>query len=284
MTIGTAHEHYEGRKAVNSKGQRKYTRVFKVEGDSKNDTAFDAGSATGLPSIGDAFPDDANAFCKTIAVTIAPGGGYKHWLVTCDYDDTYQIEQITPVNDELVITWSSELFQSPAWKDKDLKGVVNSAGDPFNPPAMRDDHRTVCRITKNYTNIPTFVLTYPNTVNDQAFTVDGVLVAKRYAKVSNVSVGGVERRNGVAFRSLTIELQIRNTEWDLSILDAGFRQIVNTTERERITNENGTDITEPALLDGAGVKVDDPDTDGAVFLDYRVYTEQNFIGTIPGCT
>jgi len=281
MTGTLLGEWAERRTAVNNRGQRKYSRTFKIESDATSDTAFDIGSVAGLPVLGDAFPDDANAYCKQISVSCQ--AGYKYWTVQCDYDDTYDNSGSTPANDDIQISWSSELFQRPAWKDKDGNGVLNSAGDPFNPPVMMDDHRTVCRIMKNVTTVPTYVLTFPNVVNSSAFTIDGVTVAQRYAKISNVAVSEVKRRNGTTYRSVTVEMQIRNTEWDFEILDAGFRE-VDGTDRIRITNTDGTDITDPALLDGAGNKIDDPEPADAVFETFRVYREDSYIGNIPGCT
>lgn len=274
----------ERRTAVNDRGRRTYSRTFKIDSDSKSDTAFDIGSVSGLPVIGDAFPDDANAFCKRISVSCQ--AGYKYWTVQCDYDDTYDNANTTPSDDETQISWSSELFQRPAWKDKDGDAVLNSAGDPFNPPVMRDDHRTVCRIVKNASTVPTYVLTYPNAVNSTAFTIDGVTVAQRYAKISNVAVSEAKRRNGVVFRTVNIEMQIRNQTWDFEILDAGFRRLdpSDSSDRILIVNDDETLPTDPVLLDGSGAVLSDPDTTNAVFGTFRVYEELNFIGTIPGCT
>lgn len=285
MTATLQGEQAEGRKAKNTRGQRSYTRVFKVESDSTSDTAFDVGSATGLPVIGDAFPDDANAFCKSISVSCQ--AGYKHWLVTCEYDDTYEIDNAsTPADDETRISWTSELFQREAWQDKDGNGVLNSAGDPFNPPVMRDDHRTVCRIVKNATSVPAYVLTFPNVVNSAAFTIDGVSVGQRYAKISNVAVSEVRRRNGTAYREVTIEMQIRNQAWDFEILDAGFRRLdpSDSTKRILCVDDDGVAVTEPALLDGSGAQVANPGPTNAVYESFRVYSEANYVGTIPGCT
>jgi hypothetical protein len=283
MTVTYLGEIPEARKAKNQEGRRSYTRAFKLESDSKADTAFDVGSNGSLPVIGSAYPDDANAVCKSLSVSCQQG--YKYWIVTAEYNDTYQVES-TPTNDETRISWSSEIFQREAWKDKDGNGVLNSAGDPFNPPVIRDDARTVCRIVQNASSVPTYVLTYPNCVNSTSFTIDGVSVAARYAKISNVGVSEERRRNGTVYREVTIEMHIRNETWDFEILDAGFREFdpADSTKRILITNDDGTDITEPAILDGSGAKVDDPTPADAVFGSFRVYTELNFVGTIPGCT
>jgi len=284
MTGTLLGEWAERRTAVNNRGQRKYSRTFKIESDATSDTAFDIGSVAGLPVLGDAFPDDANAYCKQISVSCQ--AGYKYWTVQCDYDDLYDNAGSTPANDETQISWSSELFQRPAWKDKDGNGVVNSAGDPFNPPVMRDDHRLVCRIVKNAATAQSYILSYINVVNSVAFTIDGLSIGQRYAKISNVSVSEERRRNGTVFRQHTIEMQIRNNEWDFEIMDVGFQQIDpnDATKRIKCKDDEGVDVTEPALLNGSGSQVADPDETGAAFLPFRVYTELNYIGTIPGCS
>jgi hypothetical protein len=283
VTVTYRGEIHDQRKASNKQGKRSYTRVFLLTTDSRSDGAFTVGSNVSLPVIGSAFPDDANAVCKSIDVACVDG--FTKWHVTCNYDDTYQVES-TPTNDETRISWSSEIFQREAWKDKDGDGVLNSAGDPFNPPVMRDDARTVCRIVQNASSVPTYVLTYPNCVNSTSFTIDGVSVAARYAKISNVGVSEERRRNGTVYREVTIEMHIRNETWDFEILDAGFREFdpADSTKRILITNDDGTDITEPACLDGSGAKVATPTPANAVFGTFRVYTELNYVGTIPGCT
>lgn len=285
MTVTYLGEIAERRTAKNMQGRRSYSRTFHVSSDSKTDTAFDAGSASGLPLIGSAYPDDANAFCKSISV--ACEHGYTGWLVTCEYDDKFEIEQNTPENDEVKISFTSELFQEEAWQDKDGNGVFNSAGDPYNPPLMRDDHRVVARIVKNVTSVPDYVLDFPNVVNSVPFTIKGLLVGARRAKISNVAVSEDQRRNGVKFNTVTIDIQIkrRGKTWDREVLDAGFRRLdpSDSTRRIPCLNDDETEVTEPALLDGAGAQIDDPGPTDAVFNEHRIYTEDNYVGTIPGC-
>lgn len=283
MTVTNKGEVGTGRRGSNKLGKRSYTRVWLVETSSKTEGPYAVGSASGLPAIGDAHPEDANATCKSVEPECV--SGWKAWRVTATYDDVYEQDPTTPTNDDIKYSWSTEQFQRPAVVDKDGNAVVNSAGDPYNPPAMRDDSRTICTITVNATTVPTYVLTYPNVVNSDAFTIDGVSVAARYAKISRVGVSELQRRNGTAYRTVTLEMHIRNEVWDFSILDAGFRIIDPSDSTKRISarNDDGTDAAEPVLLDGAGAVLADPDPSTAVFNSHRVYSEAAYIGNIPGC-
>ena len=274
MAVTYVGELSEGRRAQNDRGVRTYTRVFRLTTSSQSDNAFTVGSNGSLPVIGNTFPSDGNAYCTNLDVQCIRG--WRIWDVTATYS-TERVLNTVPTSDPTYITWDTEQFQKPATQDKDGKGVVNSAGDPFIPAEQMDDSRRIVTVQKNLTAVPSWILDYQDSVNNASFTVDGVTVATGKAKVQRVSVGPVELRNGAAFRQVTFVIALRRDGWSYSILDQGFNEKdpADATKRKPIYI-NGQLPSSPVLLDGTGKAKTDPKTANAVYLTYNVYKTADF--------
>ena len=274
MAVTYVGELSEGRRATNDRGVRTYTRVFRLTTSSQTDNAFTVGSNGSLPVIGNTFPSDGNAYCTNLDVQCVRG--WRIWDVTATYS-TERVLSSTPTSDPTYITWDTEQFQKPATQDKDGKGVVNSAGDPFIPAEQMDDSRRVVTVQKNLANVPTWILSYQDAVNSDTFTIDGRSIAIGEAKMQRVSVGPPEIRNGTTFRQVTFVIALRRDGWAYKILDQGFNEKdpADTTKRKAIYI-NGQLPSSPVLLDGTGKAQTDPKTANAVFLTFNVYKQQAF--------
>ena len=274
MAVTYVGELSEGRRAQNSKGIRTYTRVFRLTTSSQTDDAYTVGSNGSLPVIGNTHPSDGNAYCTDLDVQCVRG--WRIWDVTATYS-TERVLSSTPTSDPTYITWDTEQFQKPATQDKDGKGVVNSAGDPFIPAEQMDDSRRVVTVQKNLTAVPSWILSYQDAVNSDAFTVDGYSIAIGEAKMQRVSVGPPEIRNGTTFRQVTFVIALRRDGWAYKILDQGFNEKdpADTTKRKAIYI-NGQLPSSPVLLDGTGKAQTDPKTANAVYLTFNVYKTQAF--------
>ena len=163
--------------------------------------------------------------------------------------------------------------------------IVNTAGDPFDPAAVKDDSLWVATIvTKKRLGINR-VKTWVNRVNKDNFTIDGLIVEERQARIRSVSISGPEFRNQFRFNITTIVIEINlgpkftdvATSTDLSIMNVGFRQLVGGV-RVAMTDpdEDGNDIpiAAPVGLDinGARLAVNLP----LIERDYRVYELLDF--------
>jgi len=274
MAVTYVGELSEGRRAQNSKGVRTYTRVFRLTTSSQTDDAYTVGSNGSLPVIGNTHPSDGNAYCSDLDVQCVRG--WRIWDVTATYS-TERVLSSTPTSDPTYITWDTEQFQKPATQDKDGKGVVNSAGDPFIPAAQMDDSRRIVTVQKNLANVPTWILSYQDAVNSDTFTIDGRSIAIGEAKMQRVSVGPPEIRNGTTFRQVTFVIALRRDGWAYKLLDQGFNEKdpATATKRKPIYI-NGHLPSSPVLLDGTGKAQTDPKTANAVYLTFNVYKEQAF--------
>lgn len=274
MAVTYVGELSEGRRAQNDRGIRTYTRVFRLTTSSQSDNAFTVGSNGSLPVIGNTFPSDGNAYCTNLDVQCIRG--WRIWDVTATYS-TERVLNTVPTSDPTYITWDTEQFQKPATQDKDGKGVVNSAGDPFIPAEQMDDSRRIVTVQKNLANVPTWILSYQDAVNSDTFTIDGRSIAIGEAKMQRVSVGPPEIRNGTTFRQVTFVIALRRDGWAYKILDQGFNEKdpADTTKRKAIYI-NGQLPSSPVLLDGTGKAQTDPKTANAVYLTFNVYKQQAF--------
>ena len=274
MAVTYVGELSEGRRAQNDRGVRTYTRVFRLTTSSQSDNAFTVGSNGSLPVIGNTFPSDGNAYCTNLDVQCVRG--WRIWDVTAT-DSTERVLTTVPTSDPTSITWDTEQFQKPATQDKDGKGVVNSAGDPFIPAEQMDDSRRVVTVQKNLANVPTWILSYQDAVNSDTFTIDGRSIAIGEAKMQRVSVGPPEIRNGTTFRQVTFVIALRRDGWAYKILDQGFNEKdpADATKRKAIYI-NGQLPSSPVLLDGTGKAQTDPKTANAVYLTFNVYKQQAF--------
>jgi hypothetical protein len=262
-----------GRTAQNNKGARTYQRRFRLDASSQADGPFAVGSNASLPVIGNVHPEDPNAFC--ISLTVENTNPWKGWTVTANYSDERTIDD-TPTDDAASISWNSEQFQKPAVFDLSGNLIVNSAGDPFDPPAMMDDSRRVVTVEKNLAVVPTWILDYQDAVNNDTFSVDGVSIAIGKAKMQAVTVGPRQRRNGTIFRTVTFTIHLQRDGWLLDILDAGFRRKISGGRENIKNNGDGEAPTAPVPLDGNGQPIDDPTPTNCVFLQFPVYKTRAF--------
>ena len=307
MTITAVKELWQGREGEWTEDQRSYTRVFRVETDYKYHHAGDIETHGQIPKIGTPYPADYNARCVSVVPRSESFSPYI-WLTTCVYRTKSKEEgsppEFDPTSDRAVIRWNTEIYQKVCdrafWgtstadgadppplnaPPRPLVGVVNSAGDPFDPPVMIDDCRFGVSVTKNLSVVPPWILGYINAINHRDVWIDNVKVPKRCLKVMSMSVGDWSERNWTSYREVNVAFSVDVTQSEegydghvRAVLDAGFREKggIRVATRKNIVNDDGSRITSPALLDGNGTKIDDPEPGDAVYMKYGVYPEGDF--------
>lgn len=272
MTVYFLEEDAGSRTATNSRGVRTYTRAFKFRVDNQTDDAWEVGSHPDSPRIGQAFRD---AWC--ISVTPACTDPWKGWTVTAEYSSEREMNE-DPTQDAMQIRVYTEQFQKPAVFDKNGEKIVNSAGDPFDPPLMMDDSRRVISLVRNVAAYPSWVLSYQDAVNSDSFTVRGITYAAGVGKVQSVSISDGQIRNGYQFYTLEVLIHLQKNGWILQPLDVGFRELDYAgTSLINILNPGDNERpSAPVPLDGAGRALANPSTTNNVLLSYSVYDTQPF--------
>lgn len=271
MTVTFLQEDAAGRTATNLKGIRTYTRVFLFETDSQLDDAWEVGSHPDAPRIGQAFRD---AWCiSTTPACIEP---WKGWSVTAEYSSEREMNE-DPTQDAMQIRVYTEQFQKPAVFNKDGELIVNSAGDPYDPPPMMDDSRRVISLIRNLPTCPSWVLNYQDVVNSDTFTVRGVTYAVGTGKVQSVSLSDAQKRNGIDFYTLEVLIHLQKNGWLLKNLDAGFRELNYSGELINILNTGDNErVSAPVPLDGSGHALVNPSPTNNVLRSDVVYDTAPF--------
>ena len=303
MAVVSANEIFDGREGDSSSVlETTYTRCWTIEVDSAYDEATSiylslAGGT--LPRQLERYPNNNLATCRKVRIT--QGQHWRHWKATATYSTaplTKQEQEAqesgggdNPLGRPPRVSLSSELYERPIEEDKDGDAILNSAGDPFDPPPLVDDVRFLLRIEKNISTagFPTWVFSYANSVNSDQFSIDaypGTSIPARYAKVQRVECPDAVIENFIEYVPLRLDIAIRtDKDYVLRLLDAGFR-FDDAGTKKLITNEdadgNPQIPSEPVLLDGSGGVLSDPTPSNAEFLSFYVYPEKTFGGVLPG--
>lgn len=274
------------------------SKTWRVKTNAASDDDYTVMADASAPKIGSSHPSHSNCRCVSRSCQPESRGQKQQWLFTAKYSTKFDIRE-NPLDDPAKTEWSTETFQTPVWETIDGKGIVNSAGDPFDPPAEKDDSRWTSITRKNVaTSVPAWMFAFQDAVNSDSFTVDGIGVGSGWAKISAIHLSEIQERNEVEYRVLTLTIHYRGEgdtgtgsygsgsgsdsimPWDLSILDAGFREIDDqgsgSGDVRNIKNANGEDVSAPVPLDGDGHKLDNPTMDNAVFLQFEIYRSRAF--------
>jgi len=281
MAIVSVKKIFEGRDADYSVGKaqriRRYTRVWRVITDDREDEGPTILAA--LPPIGSIYSAaDPAAWLRHLHPSNASFSPYV-WICTGAYSSEFEVKE-NPLEEPAKITWKTQNFRRPYTKDRENKAILNSAGDPFDPPIEGDDSRWQCTIQKNVAAVPIVVLTYKDAINEAAFTVRGVEFPERTAKIMSMEISDTQRAgdadNPIEFYSFTWSFAGDPDNWDLEILDAGMRELNDNDKLQRIYNDDGQPVHSPVPLDGAGAKLENPNPDTAVFIDGKIYKKKDF--------
>lgn len=293
MAVISIHEIWKGRDGESTLDDTQYTRVFRVWTNSGSDTAdtimLAMASTPWFVYPGVLYPTDTRAFCASVRPNNDLGN--RGWLVTASYTSKQEFAE-RPENDPVKISWDEEDIEVPIVKDRNGHAVLNSAGDPPDPPVMASDSILIARITCNAASRPAYIRAYRKAINTDAFTIDGLTVNARHARVRRISMGENKYRGSYPFRDISIELAILDNDeddWDIRFLDAGFRRRMDMGgtppeyQMQKIVNDDNTEPSQAVPLDGGGMVLHNPTPDTCVFQTVEWYRRKTFVGVIPGC-
>ncbi len=280
------------------------TKQWRVETTANSTDDETIMSDAAAPLIGTSHPN--HAYCRCVRRSCRPEspGQKKHWIFTAEYSTKWGEINENPLLDPAVTEWSTETFQVPVAKAIDGEPILNSAGDPFDPPAEKDDSRWTSVTRKNVPpTVPQWIFAYQDAVNSDTFTIDGIDIGVGWAKISAIHLSEVQERNEVKYRVLTLTMHYRGEgetvgsgsgsygsgsgsdevyPWELQLLDAGMREIDDkgsgaSGKMRNIKNPgDGQEVSAPIKLDGEGHAVFSDNPDDAVYLYFEVYRTRAF--------
>lgn len=274
-------------------GKRTYTQVFLVGTDSPLDgsqiarTAIDPKGGPVIPQPGTFYVAgnefDLGCFIKSVeAHEVGETGMLWEVSVTADSEmPDPPRDQENPLDRPPEVSWSFAQFQRVAEKDMAGNAILNSAGQPFDPPIQVDDSRPVCDIERNEDTFdPNIVFAYKDAINSDALDIGGLTVLPGQAKMSNI---GARRQfeNSQYYWKVNYQIQVKADGWALSILDQGWYKTGNNGKPTPCLDDQGNEVTSPVLLDGNGGQLTLPPAPagqpgGPFFKTFDVYPELPF--------
>jgi hypothetical protein len=276
MTITYHGVEKESRNASKLRGVRTYSETYKLEA-TASETAYQVGSDSNLPSIADVHADDDQAYCISIIPRCVAG---NWWEVEAQWSTERRLDA-DPEQDEVRVSWTSEIYQEAVYRDVDGNGILNSAGDYFiDPLTTRDNSHIIAKISSNHSSIPAWVLSKQNNVNSSQITIGGLVIAAGLARMSRLEISERQRRNAIDFYTMSFEVHLHEDGWRARPLDAGFRRL-EYGEPVQIKDQNGDEVTTPVLLDGNGEVLDPVTPETAVYGNYQIYVESD-LTSLPG--
>lgn len=290
-------------------GVRTYTTVYLVRTDSAYDTKSIVTSHPSIPQYGQFYQTstetDATAFLQSRSAQQLSAESNLLWAVTCVHSTTAfnnvngMLPIVDPFGAEAVVEWDFHEDKEAAYfaydnQDKPVP-ISNSAGDVYDPPLERDFSRLILRVEKNFASYdPLLASQYANTVNS-----DNWLGFPKWTILCKPFKGKLTIDHGVTYWRVTFEFHFDFRRWTSKVWDTGLREFITQQDIDNkrvspdikkpgynhIKNADGTFITEPILLNGAGYRLIPPGgvlspalaMDGIIYNQFRLYRQMPFI-------
>lgn len=172
-------------------------------------------------------------------------------------------------------------YQKPLVYDKDGNAVLNSAKDPFDPPAQIEDSRIILKFTRFEASLDVArSLAYRNAVNTDSFWgFSAGEVMCMYIKQTR------HFENAIEYWQTSYEFHVKengslNSDgtdtpylgWDIVIPDMGYNEVGANGKRYMIHEDNSTrPVSVPVRLNGAGLQLRPPNAPSSKtwFLIFR---------------
>jgi len=248
-------------------------RSWRLTGDEATDTGYglvdDAQTAGALPRQWDELdPEVPDWRAATLATeeTEFPEVHVASW--------TYKLI-VDPLAEPAVWRYACGQQEVAIEEDVDEFAMLNSAGDPFDPPPTRPEPYLIMTAVKNMADVDanSIVNDYLHHVNSAAFR--GLPIGQVYLADFSASQ---KYKYGVHYYETQWTFWARERTWQLRILDCGFRcwpgppTLANV--RYLIRGPDSAPVQSPALLDGTGRQLVPGGT--PVFLTFTICDSVDF--------
>ncbi|MDT8389441.1 MAG: hypothetical protein RRC34_02920 [Lentisphaeria bacterium] len=250
--VGTAQLIARGRSGRKDRGgQRSYRETYLVKTDTDTDSAVTVLGASGLPALNAGFTGDTSAIVMSLAPKVV-GIGRRNWHVDVEYK-TLQPTDFTadPLDTPPDISWGSYTLSEIAEEDKDGAAILNTAGDPYDPPIEIDRHYplvTISRYQASYS--PSSAFSVRDSLNSAAVTIAGLaLSARQGLMIDYDSVS--ETIDGTTYQRVTYRIMCKpGSGWVYRTVSRGYRALVGG--ERKVIYIDGEPASKPVHLDAAG--------------------------------
>jgi hypothetical protein len=217
---------------------------------------------------------------------------YK-WVATITYgpwDPLTHTASGNPVNQPVDFSFDWQVFEQaadvamvPHSSPATFVAVLNSAGDPFDPPVTREQLKGVLRVAWNsLTFNPASFFLYGNQINEDAW--NGFPAFSIKFSPPKMPQRQYSQYLGQNYYRLEGEFCFNPNDggWNPKPIDRGYRAKDGSGNLYKVFDVNGQPVSQPVLLDGAGHVLADPTTYHQI--QFQVYTSTNFATAFPNLT
>lgn len=308
MAVIEITERNEGRDGTIDYQQRSYRRSFQVETSNPYDgplTVISAVSSTQGITIGTPYTmgTESDPWAVCLKMNATPfGEDQREWIVTVEYGRAPNVAE-NPLSEPSELDIEGREFEVAIDRDRNGNPLVNSAGDPFDPPVTIEDNRIIVTVARNEAT-PQYAAANPGYVGPVFNYADLTGMVGKTNQTTFLGYG--PRKLKALFPRISREFspnigfywkviyrfEIIDKEYEIDdpdnpgtplvigqghdrvILDQGFREKVGSVKK--LITLDGQPLQEPALLDGSGEKL--PEGDSPRYLAFQVLPEHDFAG------
>lgn len=229
-------------------------------------TLFDILADDRVPKRFTFHPEISAALCTRVAPTMRPKGN-RLWDIVCHYTTDWRHDIANPLDRPANITWRDAEHPVGALYDLDGKPFVSTSGELLEDVQLESPGE-IATVVKNVPGMPPWYGACRNSVNSHPVMIDGTVFPAGQCRIKSRSLSGWQIENDISYRTLTLEIQIREIGWQSAMLNRGFYELVSSTEgsttklsRRRILID-GRPAVEPQLLDVDGKLIEFRDAEG----------------------
>ena len=215
-----------------------------------------------------------------------PGDGatqVRIWMVDVAYAPfTSLLSSITgdPINKPPVIRFQPNRVSKPATEDISGIPILNTAGDPFDPPPEKDSTAVAMIVTRNEAspNLWGILGGWVDHVNEDQWGP----FPPRTVKIGPIEMPAWEysQKSNRIYWPMEYTFDINPDTWDLQLVSQGMREVNPDDSSGRlrtILESDGQPITDPMLLDAGGHRLDPPvNKDDIQIVRVEIYQKFSF--------
>jgi hypothetical protein len=205
---------------------------------------------------------DLNAYAYSLGA-VQEEGDSLGWIVTIEYGPYSALfagggPTQNPLLQPIDVSWQTRSQQTVV--DQDINGlpIVNTAGDPFDPPLMEDQPRATLTVVRNEATFnQSLQIQYYNAVNSDVFANYNPLMAR----VLNIGSKSMFHQDAGWYYQVTYEFEFLDpisptvglNGYRRTVLSQGMRAISSSVSGEKYhVMFKGVPVTEPVLLTQKG--------------------------------
>lgn len=200
-------------------------------------------------------------------------------------DDGPVIKERTPWEEPARFTFSTSEYSVALEKDKsdENKPVLNSVGDPFDPPIEVSASRTRISVSFSRQTSKLYFLDLVDTVNKLTITLLDRIFTPETLRLISYGETQDEYKNAdgnyITYFNVTMELEHNANTWDMLVRDQGYRARPAPNEPPRIVMDGNAPKTVPTLLKDDGTI--QSDLSNVNYKIFKPYEPNEWDGLIP---